>query len=147
VLQIAEKAHHPIFVENTSTEVVSEAKPSKTKSKKTNNGETKESSAVVTLKLFKEGLSPADISKQRTLAMATVMGHLLSFIPSGDIQAENLVNTEKIEKILEVVRNPEVSGLRNAKDLLGDDFSYDEIRAVLIQEKRVTSSPPQISAD
>ena len=147
VLQIAEKAHHPIFVENTSTEVVSEAKPSKTKSKKSNNGETKESSAVVTLKLFKEGLSPADISKQRTLAMATVMGHLLSFIPSGDIQAENLVNTEKIEKILEVVRNPEVSGLRNAKDLLGDDFSYDEIRAVLIQEKRVTSSPPQISAD
>lgn len=147
VLQIAEKAHHPMVVENTPTVALSQERTSKTKSKKPPTGEKKESSAAITLKLFKEGLSPDDISKHRTLAMATIMGHLLSFIPSGDILAENLVDAEKMEKILAVVRNPEVIGLRNAKDQLGDDYSFDEIRAVILQEKRVTTSPPQISAD
>jgi hypothetical protein len=146
VLQIAEKAHHPIIVENTSTIVGSETKTPKTKSKKTSVGEKKESSAALTLKLFKEGMSLTDISKNRGLASSTIMGHLLSFIPSGDVQAENLVNAEKIKKILDVVRNPEVIGLRNAKDQLGDDYSFDEIRAVILQEKGVTTSPPSISA-
>jgi len=139
VLMIAEKAHHPLVVESLS-KVVTESKTSRQKSPSTSTGEKKESSASITLKLFQDGLSPTAITQHRGLAPATIMGHLLSFIPSGDIQAEHLVNPEKMGKILEVVSRPEVNGLRGAKDLLGDDFSFDEIRAVLLQQKRSDSA-------
>jgi hypothetical protein len=136
VLMIAEKAHLPMVVENKVAVLDPEFKTSKLKRGATAKGEKKDSSTSITLKYFRDGLSPVEIARERGLANATIMGHLLSFIPSGEVQAEELVAFEKLEKIRAVIKNPEIGGLKNAKDLLGDDFSFDEIRAVLLQEKR-----------
>jgi hypothetical protein len=63
------------------------------------------------------------------------MGHLLSFIPTGETKAEELMSGEKFDAIAEVIRRPDFAGLRFAKDQLGEDFSFDEIRAVSLSMK------------
>ena len=143
VLTIAEKAHHPVTIENMSEGSGTETGTSKRKKAIAPTSEKKESSAAITLGLFKEGRSPSEIAETRGLAQATIMGHLLSFIPSGEMLAEQLVSKERIEVISDVINRPDVTGLKNARDLLGDTFSFDEIRAVMLGQKRAdTAIPP-----
>jgi hypothetical protein len=54
--------------------------------------------------------------------------------------AEQLVSKERIEVILDVINRPDVTGLKNARDLLGDTFSFDEIRAVMLGQKRADTA-------
>ena len=149
VLTIAEKAHHPVIIEDIGGGIVDESKSLKRKRAAIPAAEKKESSAVITLKLFREGKSPSEIAENRGFAQSTIMGHLLSFIPTGEIQADALISPEKIAAILDVITRPEVSGLKNARELLGDAFSYDEIRAVMLSQKKgdiaATPSSDQIN--
>jgi ATP-dependent DNA helicase RecQ len=138
-----------VIVEDIGGGIVDESKSLKRKRAAIPAAEKKESSAVITLKLFREGKSPSEIAENRGFAQSTIMGHLLSFIPTGEIQADALISPEKIAVILDVITRPEVSGLKNARELLGDAFSYDEIRAVMLSQKKgdiaATPSSDQIN--
>ena len=136
VLTIAEKAHHPVTIENIAGGKLNETTASKRKRATIPASDKKESSATITLALFREGNSPSVIAENRGFAVSTIMGHLLSFIHTGEIQAEDLVSPEKMEIIKNVINRPDVSGLKNARDLLGESFSYEEIRAVMLSQKK-----------
>ncbi len=85
----------------------------------------------ITLDLFREGKSAAEIAKIRDYAVSTIEGHLARLVKQGDIAVSDLVEENKLERIKKVLQNlgKDVS-LADAKQQLGDDFSYAELRYV-----------------
>jgi len=95
---------------------------------KPKRGETRS----ITLQLFKEGNKLGDIAKMRGLTIGTIENHLISFISTAEISIGDILSKNKIEKILsEIKENPD-STSSAIKEKLGDDYSYNEIRAVMI---------------
>ncbi len=103
----------------------------KKRTKRNNNGDD---TFTTSLKMFKAGKSVEEIARERGLAVGTIETHLVKFIPTGEIQLEDLVELEKIEAIREAIfeLDPE-NGLSPIKEYLGEDFSYGEIRAVVAE--------------
>jgi ATP-dependent DNA helicase RecQ len=87
-----------------------------------------------TLELWREGNSVQDIAETRQLAPSTIMGHLSTYISSGEVSLTELVPVEKIERIREMIIKHKAtieSAISPLKEELGDDVDYGEIRAVL----------------
>jgi uncharacterized protein YpbB len=86
----------------------------------------------LSLELFKEGKSIAEIATIRGLATSTIEGHLVSFIKTGEVDVKELVPEYKIATILQTVEelNLPAPASTPVKEKLGDDYSYVEIRAV-----------------
>jgi hypothetical protein len=86
----------------------------------------------MSLELFREGKSIAEIAKLRELATSTIEGHLAYFIPTGEIKITDIVPEEKIEPICKAIEETG-SGFATSpvKEKLGDAFSHGEIRAVI----------------
>ena len=53
----------------------------------------------------------------------------------GTINASELVNTNKIENIIEVAKTPKIQSLKVIKEALGDDYSYFEIHVAVAHYK------------
>ncbi len=86
----------------------------------------------ITYELFEEGKTVEEIAEERGLATGTIAGHLSQFIGSGHIPVTKLVSPEKIELITEYFNSVEGDyRLGPAKEVLGDDISYEELRWVL----------------
>lgn len=94
---------------------------------KQEKGATKE----ITYNLYLEGKSIEEIAKERGFTVGTIEGHLAHYVAIGKIDAEQFVGTEKMEKIIEVAKTINETGLTPIKQALGDDFSYTEIRIAL----------------
>ena len=85
----------------------------------------------ISLKLFREGSSIEEIAATRSLSRNTIENHLVRFIPTGEVEIEELVEVEKIETIREAIFELNVAnGLAPIKEFLGAEYSYGEIRAV-----------------
>jgi len=80
--------------------------------------------------LFQQGNTIEDIAKKRSLVTSTIEGHLLHFVKEGKIPLEQLVTPEKIEKIEKVLCEIPEASLTELKDILGEKFSYGEIKFV-----------------
>ena len=94
-------------------------------------GETKR----ITLAMFKSGQLVVDIAKERNLSVGTIETHLDSFIPTGEIHAKELMESMKYDKVLEIInQNPDKTNTE-IKEMLGDDYSWAEIRSVRNQFK------------
>ncbi|MFT5641385.1 MAG: hypothetical protein ACI9A7_001489 [Cyclobacteriaceae bacterium] len=104
------------------------------KPKKIGRGETK----FITLAMFKEGKKIEEIAEERGLVPGTIESHLCNFIESGEVKASDVVNPEKLANILEVIKHLEVEEPSSAdiKSKLGDEYSYGEIKATLLQLKK-----------
>ena len=95
---------------------------------KPKKGETR----FISLELFKKQNKIADIAKMRSLTFSTIENHLASFIPTGEIKIEDVVSKKKMEIILKTIEeNPETTS-SFIKEKLGNDYSYGEIKAVLL---------------
>ena len=99
--------------------------------KRTKRNSKGENTYSLSLKLFQAGKLVTEIAKERGLTQNTIENHLVRFIPSGEVKIEDLVAEEKIEAIRDAIYeiNPE-KGLSPIKEKLGEDFTYNEIRAV-----------------
>ncbi|CAD5250364.1 Helicase [Imperialibacter sp. EC-SDR9] len=89
-------------------------------------GDSKQTS----MDLFKKGKSIADIAEERGLAFGTIEAHLIDFVKTGELSIFDLVPVEKVEKILPLVQKSENFSATPIKVQLGDDYSYNDIRAV-----------------
>ncbi len=100
------------------------------KNKKPEKGETRR----ISLNLFREGKSVEEIARERDLVPGTIEGHLASFILSGELQIQELVPEEKLNRIQKVLKEAEEmeEGLSTSqiKELLGEEVSYGDIKAV-----------------
>jgi len=88
-------------------------------------------SAKYSLMMYKDDhKSIEEIADERKLTFGTIFGHLAAYIPSGQISIYELVSQEKVDKILPLL-DAETKSATPIKEQLGDDVSFDEIRAVM----------------
>ncbi len=102
----------------------------------------KELSREITLALFREGKTIEEISAHRELARSTVEGHLMEFIPTGEINVELFLDHAKLEEIIRVINTAkEGEGNGYVKSQLGDAFSYRDIKAAREYLKSLKNIP------
>jgi len=81
--------------------------------------------------LYKAGKPVSEIAALRGLAATTIEGHLSFYIYKGEMDITELVVPDKIPVIKDAVESYGAEKLSPVKEVLGDDFSYGEIRAVV----------------
>ena len=88
---------------------------------------------VVSYTLFRSGKSVEQIAQERKLAISTINGHLSKYVKSGDLSITELVDEKKIDRIKRIAKGVgSESGLKAIKDLCPSDYTYEEIKLVLI---------------
>lgn len=107
------------------------AKPSTGKSPK---GE----SHRISLEMFKAGNNITTIAKERGYAISTIEGHLVSFIPSGEIAIQELLPDEKINRIQNIIAElgEKMMSSKDVKERLPQEYSFSDIRAVMLHLKK-----------
>lgn len=102
---------------------------------------TRGDSARETLDAFREGMDIEAIAKKRGITPGTVRQHLMSLIPSGEIKASQLMDTHKIDMVVEEAPKLPSEGLLSAlKNKFGDLLSWDEIRIGLYHLQYLNTS-------
>lgn len=119
ILALAQKKADPVVIPEVA--IIHEKKPRPIKG----------DSSRTTLNMFHEGKSITDIAKERTLSPATIYSHLIDFIKTGEFDVYQLMDDEKVERIINAKETATDPGLSPIKTMLGDEYSWDEIRAVL----------------
>ena len=100
------------------------------------NKAPKEKTENVSLKLFLNGMTPAQVAKERGLAIDTVISHLMKFIPQKVVKIDDLVSPEHqaaIKRVINIVGTGD--GSAPIKALCPPEVTYQEIRIMLQQLK------------
>lgn len=103
------------------SESATELKPKKEKA------DTKRTS----LELFLEGKTIEAIAAERGLTAATIETHLIHFIETEELDIFKLYPADKVTAITAYLTENRQATLGDAKNALGDAYSYPEIRACL----------------
>lgn len=90
----------------------------------------KGSTQLMSFNLFKEGNSVETIANMRQLSATTIEGHLAEFVKKGMLNIEELMEADKIKIIREAILENPTFKSKELKELLGDEYSYGEIRLV-----------------
>jgi len=90
-----------------------------------------------TFTLFRQGHSITEIARIRNILPATVESHLAFYVESGKIEVQELVDPERIELIRKTIDQVGGTMLTPLRKVLGEDFSYEEIRYVVADRKAV----------
>ena len=95
--------------------------------------------------MFDSGMTVEAIAKERGLAVATIHGHLTHLVKQGELEASQIVEKEKDNEILDYFESTFDPSLGAAKDVLGENYDYWEIRMVLaeLQREHFFDNPPQ----
>ena len=105
-----------------------ERKPKKEKPKK----EPKEKTWNITYQMFRMGLKPDEIAKERNLTVGTIIGHLARFIPTGEITLSDLIPQEHQDAILKVIQTIGTGESKTAiKNLCPPEVTYQEVEIML----------------
>ncbi len=96
----------------------------------TPKNQAKTNTKELSLNLFKEGKSIAEIAKERELTTNTIQNHLLHFIPTKQVSVSNLMDVDKYETLQKKVRKISFESLSDLKTKLNDDYSYFELKLV-----------------
>jgi len=91
----------------------------------------KKDTKLISLELFKQGMDVQQIAIEREMIERTIEGHLAQLIELGEITINKLVSKEKIQIIENYFENAEEFKLSPAKEALGDDYSWAELKYVL----------------
>jgi hypothetical protein len=86
----------------------------------------------MSLEMFKEGKTIADIATLRGLTTGTIEGHLSRFIPIGEIMITDILSEEKIAVIAEAIEKSDGNNTTIIRTALNNEYSHGEIRAVMV---------------
>ena len=81
--------------------------------------------------MYRSGKSISEIAHERGLSPTTIEGHLTYFIQSGKIDVHEFVTQEKIPIIQDAIESYGTEKLSVLKEVLGEGYSYNEIKAVI----------------
>ncbi len=85
----------------------------------------------ITLDLVKNGKKPSKIADERSMTLDTIYRHLTKLVEKDLIDVAEIIETDRIVSILKAINSFEEDlGATPVKELLGDEFSYGEIRLV-----------------
>lgn len=92
-------------------------------------------SEKITLKLFKEGKNIEEIAKERGLVISTIYDHLYKLVANGYLSSSEFIPEIIIKQILEAKNKlPNAAKLKEIKEMLPEDITYNEIRCVLAEK-------------
>jgi|SRR3989339_250166 len=90
-----------------------------------------------TFELLRAGKSIEEISKERNLAVSTIYDHLYRLVANDWLSSSEFVPEHIIKKIIEAKsRLPNASKLKEIKEILPEEITYNEIRCVLADKKK-----------
>jgi ribonuclease D len=99
-------------------------------------GKTTNPTREVSLTLWKELKSLAEVAKARNLAESTIAGHLAQCVAQGSLDVFELTTREVLDKVLQAIpESMESMGLSAVKEKLGDEISYHELKWALAWKK------------
>lgn len=81
----------------------------------------------VTLSMYHDGFDIAQIAAKRGMVEGTIYGHLIHYVGT-EIEAEDLIAAEKLNRILDVLKANEGKSSSEIKMILGDAYGYPEIK-------------------
>ena len=87
-------------------------------------------SVTKTLELLDEDYTIDDIMKERGLSRSTIEGHIIEIVKNGIYETEDFVSKEHIEVIKEYFEETKDLSLSAAREVLGDDFTYFELKLI-----------------
>ncbi len=91
----------------------------------------------ISLALYREGKHAAEIARERGLTVGTIEAHLMQFIKTGEVPLSEFVTLEQQRYIEAAIQKAGVhTGLTQLRELLGDDYSFTMIRAVILNQSR-----------
>ncbi len=97
------------------------------------------STRQTTLDLYKEGYSIEEIANKRNLKLTTIIDHLAELIGEGeDIDVKPLIRPDHYDTIVHALHQVGDERLKPVKELLGDDYSYEEIKLVRAHLRRTS---------
>jgi len=85
---------------------------------------------LASYRLHQEGLSIEEIASRRSLKPNTIARHLAHYIGTGQLAVTDFISDDKLARIRAVLAETAADGLATAKQALGDDCSYGELRMV-----------------
>ncbi|WP_295391730.1 helix-turn-helix domain-containing protein [uncultured Thiodictyon sp.] len=97
---------------------------------KTETGAAEANTRSISYYLYREGMSIEAIASRRSLKPTTIEDHLAHYIRSGKLAVTDFINKEKLARIAAVLEQTGPDALTLAKQTLGDDYSYGEIKMV-----------------
>ena len=83
-----------------------------------------------------DGMTIEEIASERNLAVTTIESHIAHLVGQGIYNAKDFVSERKREEIKEYFECTGDRSLMAAKDVLGNDYSFGEIRIMLAQLDR-----------
>ncbi len=114
----------------SSMELKEEAPKKKRKETGNETGAEKIPSNTISLKLYEQGKTIVEIAGERKLAASTIESHLVQFIKTGDLAVTGFMNEAKVELIVELINSHPEKPHGELRSMLGDEYSFTEIRAV-----------------
>ncbi|MBT4135958.1 exodeoxyribonuclease VII large subunit [archaeon] len=84
-----------------------------------------------TYRLYTEGFSIPEIANQRGFVESTIYSHFADLILNKLIELDKIVEKEKKEEILEILKENDVEGIKEIKELVNESITYGEIVCVL----------------
>ncbi len=90
------------------------------------------SSVLQTLELLDEGLDIDKIAKERNLSRTTIENHIVEIIKNGLYEVEDFVDKDHLNTIIEYFEEVDDNSLSAARDVLGDEYSYFELKLGLM---------------
>lgn len=96
-----------------------------------------------TMGLSQQGMAPAQIAQERGLAISTIQGHFAQLIGQKRVALDAVVPDDRVAVIRAAIAQVEdLSRLWPVKELLPEDFTYEEIRCVLAADGRQQGTEP-----
>jgi hypothetical protein len=90
----------------------------------------KKDSVLISYNLFRTGKSIEEIAAERDLTTGTIESHLSKKIASGDLNIFEIMEEERVNKLLSHFNSTKDGSFSKTKEKFGDEFSYSEIRYV-----------------
>jgi len=96
----------------------------------------------LSFQLFKQGKTIEEIARERSLSVTTIESHLARYVAAGHLKIEQFVTEEKLRIISAFFLETGSKSLTEAREVLGEEYSYGELRMVLSYLNQRNDEPP-----
>ena len=117
--------------EKSLTSLIHEKSPKRERRESTGEKKIKVDTKAESFKLYREGLSVADIAKERNLTVQTIEGHLAHYVRLGEISIDELISREKLVIIEPLLSDYTGGSVNSIKEKVGNSIGFGEIRLAI----------------
>ncbi len=116
---------------NLSSRILLKA-PKKERRTRTKRGADGRDTYRISLDMYLAGRDISDIARERGVTVTTIENHLMRYIPTGQVSLSDFVAPERVAVIRDAIfKCADTDALSPIKEILGEEYTYTEIRAVL----------------